>query len=173
MAGGRSHASRTSEFWSEQILPATWVWSTAAAGVLLLIGWASLTPFQLAPDVWDRFARMGLGRLAWPASDAWDLVTNFVAYVPLGILLGLHLGGNRSLAAALGGAVLCGALLSFSLESLQTLIVTRWPSWLDVATDAAGTATGALAWAVVRLTILRPPAVPVRARVTRRRSLSY
>lgn len=73
-----------------------------------------------------------------------DLVTNVVAYVPLGTLavLALHplLSGRRAVLAAIA---LC-TLLSLALEAGQTFLPSRVASNLDLLTNASGSALGAL-----------------------------
>jgi len=109
---------------------------------VLLIIYASLHPFSGWRD-------QGAGAFAFLASGlpryitAFDLLTNFAAYLPLGflVLLALHplLRGAPVLAAA--GAA--GCFLSFALEALQTFLPSRIPSNLDLATNSLGAFAGA------------------------------
>lgn len=108
----------------------------------LLVVYASLHPFSGWRDrgvAAFAFFTSGLPRYI----TAFDLVTNFAAYLPLGFfaLLALHprVRGMRALATA----GLAGCLLSFTLEALQTYLPSRIPSNLDVATNGLGAFAGA------------------------------
>jgi VanZ family protein len=109
---------------------------------VLLVIYASLHPFSSWRD-------LGVGAFAFLAGalpryiTAFDLMTNFAAYLPLGFfaLLALHplLRGARALAAA-GLGCCC---LSLGLEALQTYLPSRIPSNLDLATNGMGAFAGA------------------------------
>ncbi len=114
-----------------------------------LIVYASLYPF------WDwrvpghspwQFLVLGWPRY-WTAFDLWS---NLLGYLPLGVLVfGALLRAGR--AAGAGGvvAVLLGAALSFSMEMLQNYLPQRVPSNVDLVLNTAGTAAGAaLGWSV-------------------------
>jgi VanZ family protein len=120
-----------------------------------LIVYASLYPFTgwrdqgiapwaylqapLPPRYWTRF----------------DVITNLIGYIPLGLLLALALPAKRRALAALAAAALA-ALLSFSMESLQSYLPMRVASNLDLALNAGGGALGALAaWALERLGLVQ------------------
>jgi VanZ family protein len=109
---------------------------------VLLIAYATLHPLTGWRD-------RGVSPLAW--LEAWpritlpfDLALNVAAYVPFGFLF------VRAAMPALRGvfavvlALLCGALLSCVLESLQTYLPSRTPSLADFVTNAAGAAAGAV-----------------------------
>ena len=108
----------------------------------LLIVYGSLHPFYGWRD-------QGVGAYAYLGGHlpryitAFDLVTNFAAYAPLGFfaLLALHplLRGARALVAA----GLAGCFLSLNLEALQTFLPSRIPSNLDLATNGLGAFAGA------------------------------
>jgi len=108
----------------------------------LLIIYASLHPFSGWRD-------KGVSAFAFLTTDlpryitAFDLVTNFAAYLPLGffVLLALHplLRG----ALALTAAGLAGCFLSLALEAMQTYLPSRIPSNLDLATNGLGAFAGA------------------------------
>lgn len=80
----------------------------------------------------------------WPRYRTWfDIVTNFIAYVPLGgLAVAALLPMRRWLAFA--AAVAAGAALSFCMESLQTYLPTRVSSNLDFALNSTGALLGAL-----------------------------
>ena len=87
------------------------------------------------------FRYLGLG---WPRFWTWfDVISNLLAYVPLGILLALRLRpiwrGGRILLVAL----LAGALFSLILETLQNFLPTRVPSRLDLLINTFGALLGA------------------------------
>jgi VanZ family protein len=109
---------------------------------VVLIIYASLHPFSGWRD-------QGAGAFAYLSGGlpryitAFDLLTNFTAYLPLGFfaLLALHprLRGTPALIAA----GLAGCLLSLALEALQTYLPSRIPSNLDLVTNALGAFAGA------------------------------
>ena len=109
---------------------------------VLLVIYASLHPFSGWRD-------QGAGAFAFLAGalpryiTAFDLVTNFAAYLPLGFfgLLALHphLRGVPALLAV----GLAGCALSLTLEALQTYLPSRIPSNLDLATNGLGVFAGA------------------------------
>jgi VanZ family protein len=72
-----------------------------------------------------------------------DVLTNFVAYLPLGILLTVTFclqwaAGSVLLATCLGG------FLSFVMESVQTFLPSRTSSKVDLLVNILGTLAGAL-----------------------------
>jgi len=74
---------------------------------------------------------------------AFDLVTNFAAYLPLGFFALLALHPHVRGAPALAAAGLAGCFLSLALEALQTYLPSRIPSNLDLATNGLGAFAGA------------------------------
>ena len=108
----------------------------------LLIVYGSLHPFYGWRD-------QGAGAYAYLTGHlpryitAFDLVTNLLAYMPLGFfaLLALHplLRGVPAFLAA----GLAGCALSLNLEALQTYLPSRVPSNLDLATNGLGAFAGA------------------------------
>lgn len=131
---------------------------------LLLLAWAALIVyaswFPLSGWRWPAGSDpWRLLLLPWPRwHDAFDIVSNLLGYVPLGLLLVLA----RSSAAggalvAVRDATLLAALLSYALEVGQNLLPLRVPSLLDWLLNTGGAAvggacgmwlarTGALAW---------------------------
>jgi VanZ family protein len=105
--------------------------------------YASLYPFEgwnwpLGRTLPDLLA------LPWPRYRvAFDLWSNFLGYVPLGLLLAL--GWRRPLLAWLAAAA-----LSYTLEVAQCFLPGRHPSLMDWALNAGGAALGALLAAPVR-----------------------
>lgn len=108
----------------------------------LLVVYGSLHPFYGWRD-------QGAGAFAFLGGalpryiTAFDLVTNFAAYLPLGFfgLLALHplVRGIRALVTV----GLAGCALSLNLEALQTFLPSRIPSNLDLATNGLGSFAGA------------------------------
>ncbi len=82
--------------------------------------------------------------VSWTRFWTWfDVISNLLAYVPLGILLTLRFRpvwrGGRILILA----ILAGALLSLVLETLQNFLPTRVPSRLDLLINTLGALLGA------------------------------
>jgi len=108
----------------------------------LLIVYGSLHPFYGWRD-------QGAGAFAYLGArlpryiTAFDLVTNLLAYMPLGFFALLALYPRVRGAAAFVVAGLAGCLLSLSLEALQTYLPSRIPSNVDLATNGLGAFTGA------------------------------
>jgi len=115
-----------------------------AAMYTALIVYASLYPFSgwQTPGV-SIWAFLGLHFPYW--WTRFDLVSNLLGYLPLGTLLfgALVRSGLRSSRAA-AITVAAGALLSFTMETLQNFLPQRVPSNVDLALNIAGTLCGAL-----------------------------
>lgn len=122
--------------------------STSAAltaGWLALIVYASLFPFE--GWRWPPGASLpDLLRLSWPRWwDAFDVTSNLLGYLPLGLLLtqGLR-GGGRRWPAAAAIATVAATALSYALEATQQLLPQRVPSLSDWLLNGAGALAGAL-----------------------------
>lgn len=118
-----------------------WIW-------IALTVYASLHPFtgwQL-PPAWDVDALRQMLRLPVPRrAIRFDVIANFVAYVPLGALITLarlRRGGRWWPALLLALAV--GAGLSYTVECLQHWLPMRYPSLYDWLLNSAGTLLGSL-----------------------------
>lgn len=72
-----------------------------------------------------------------------DVLTNVMAYLPVGALF-VWAFGMRSRLLALSGAVLFGGTLSFAMESVQMFLPSRVSSNVDLLTNLAGTLIGAI-----------------------------
>ena len=129
-------------------MPAQRVRSSAALLALAyaaLVLYASLYPFA----GW----RWPPGQSLWalivlPHSvyfDDFDLVSNLLGYLPLGLLLGvaLHRPGRHAI-ATLAMTALSAAALAYGCELLQHFIPGRVPSLEDLGLNAAGGACGGL-----------------------------
>lgn len=109
---------------------------------VLLIVYGSLYPFSGWRD-------QGVSPFAYLSErlpryiTAFDVVTNLIAYMPLGFfaLLALHPHprGKRAFAAA----SLASCALSLAMEALQTYLPSRYSSNLDLATNSLGAIIGA------------------------------
>lgn len=113
-------------------------------GYALLIIYASLHPLSGWRDHGgDPFAFLAT---SWPRYfTVFDLVTNLVAYIPLGFLCAaMPQERARPLAACLLAA-LPGVGLSLMLEWTQNFLPSRIPSNLDFACNSAGALLGACA----------------------------
>ncbi len=81
----------------------------------------------------------------WPRHwTAFDLGFNLLAYVPLGCLVVWAVYPLMRGIVAVVAALLFGALLSGSLEALQTYLPSRIPSLLDLLSNAGGAMLGGL-----------------------------
>ncbi len=81
----------------------------------------------------------------WPRYwTAFDIATNVIAYLPFGLLAGVAIarGVQTSVLRAAPWALLLAALLSYALESMQSLLPSRVPSRLDLVLNVAGAAVG-------------------------------
>jgi VanZ family protein len=114
--------------------------------VLLVYG--SLAPWQ----GWRSLGVDPFGFLVapWPAYfTAFDLTLNVLAYLPVGLLLALAVYPRlRGLPAAVAVLVL-GTVVSVLLESMQNYLPARIASNLDVLTNMAGVALGAIIGALL------------------------
>jgi VanZ family protein len=112
-----------------------------------LIVYASLYPFSgwRVPGV----SPLAFLALPWPHWWTWfDLVTNFLGYIPLGALaFGALARSGARIRPALLLACASGAGLSLTMEFLQNFLPQRVASNVDLATNALGTLAGAgLGW---------------------------
>jgi VanZ family protein len=118
-------------------VPLAWLYAA-------LIVYASLYPF----NGWQhaRGPLLAFVALPWPHWwTAFDLVSNLLGYLPLGILVCLarvRSGGTPSTAFLV--SILAGAVLSFSMETLQNFLPQRVPSNVDWGLNSLGAALGAV-----------------------------
>ncbi|MCX5685478.1 MAG: VanZ family protein [Planctomycetota bacterium] len=120
------------------------------AGVLLLVLYVSLEPFDFSADwtvVSDRFA---MAMESWRYATRSDLVSNFLLYVPIGFLGAtlLTIAGLPRLWSAAVAAVVAAAF-SAGIETAQLFSPSRLATIHDVVMNSAGGAVGAAAGAVV------------------------
>jgi VanZ family protein len=101
----------------------------------------------------------------WPPRwIRYDMVTNFLAYVPFGFLVALVPRRLRS-PARLATAIGTGALLSLAMETLQAYLPMRDASVADLLSNAAGAAAGgAVAVAFARSSVAKRAITAARDR---------
>ena len=117
-----------------------------AAAYTLLVIYASLHPFTGWRDSGASPAAFIFA--AWPRYwTVFDLVTNILAYLPLGFIWVPALQPRRGWLLAVMLATLLGCCLSLSMETLQNFLPTRVASNLDLGSNSLGALLGALAGA--------------------------
>lgn len=112
---------------------------------LALVIYASLHPFSGWRD--QGLSPFAFLDAAWPRYwTVFDLAINLFAYLPLGFLLALTLGAASRVRRLFPvfAAITLAALISLSLECLQTWLPSRVPSNVDLACNTLGAALGAL-----------------------------
>lgn len=115
-----------------------------ALGVIALIVYASLHPFegwrwQESPNGWLDVLVLPFP----PFISRFDVVSNVVAYVPLGAFLAAAmLREGQPMRRSAAFALACGALLSYAMEVLQHGLPVRVPSLLDWIANTGGAAVG-------------------------------
>ncbi|MBC7415118.1 MAG: VanZ family protein [Herminiimonas sp.] len=110
---------------------------------VLLITYGSWYPFT----GWRITGLSPLAFITAPLPHYWtgfDLVTNVIAYVPLGVLAVFALFPFVRSWGAVLLATLGGVLLSGSMEAVQTFLPSRVSSNLDLLTNSSGVCLGAL-----------------------------
>ena len=110
---------------------------------VLLIVYASWYPFA----GWRVSGLSPLAFVTAPLPHYWtgfDLVTNVVAYIPLGVLIVFALFPLLRRWAAVLAAIIGGVLLSGTMEAVQTYLPSRVSSNLDLLTNTSGVCIGAL-----------------------------
>lgn len=126
--------------------------------------YASLQPFA----GWRMPPAEVLGFLTspWPRYiTATDISLNVIAYLPLGAMLYFVLRPPLAAAVACVIATLLAATLSLMLESVQMFLPTRIASNVDLLSNSAGAATGALG--AMLLTLWSNPLAAMRRRTVR------
>ena len=83
-----------------------------------------------------------------------DLATNVAGYTPFGLLMVFALYPRVRRGWAVAIAIVCGLLLSGTMEAVQTFLPTRVASNLDLLTNAAGAGVGAVAGVLLSRTFL-------------------
>ncbi len=123
--------------------------ASAALLYLLLIAYGSLYPFTgWRASEYGSFAFL---TAPWPRFiTRTDLITNVLAYLPLGYLLStwlrLHIGRWQTVVAS----VSLSALFSVCMELAQTLLPGRIASTQDIATNVTGALLGVLLYRLLQ-----------------------
>lgn len=82
----------------------------------------------------------------WPRYfEAWEIIANIVGYMPLGFIMVSVLPQGWTWKRQVAITVLCGALLSFCMETMQNFLPIRVSSNVDLFANSIGTLLGALA----------------------------
>ena len=118
-------------------------------GFLVLYG--SLMPFDLTNNRTAAAENLRQAQEYWPLSDQRhtskvDLVSNFILYVPLGLLLAARgaWGRDRAWVGPVCRALLGGAAVSLIVETLQLFSTSRVASVHDLVANAAGALAGGI-----------------------------
>ena len=121
---------------------------------VLLIVYGSLYPFTgwRWPDDHTAIILQGW----WPQHiSRGDLITNLLAYFPLGYLLGRALPGRLNGFAAVAWTTVLGTFLSAGIEVMQIFLPQRQSSLSDIVLNSISTLIGAfLAWGMGERTLL-------------------
>jgi len=113
------------------------------SGYALLLAYVSLSPFVGWQDQGLSFIDVLTAPLA--QTFTWfDFFLNYLAYIPLGILLAYVLRIHRPAAQVLLLAALCGLMLSVAMEYAQMYLPSRVSSNSDLLSNSSGTLTGAV-----------------------------
>ncbi|MDD2700600.1 MAG: VanZ family protein [Sideroxydans sp.] len=113
------------------------------AGYVLMIVYASLSPFA----GWQASGVTFVEVLASPLSQAYtafDAVANWLAYLPLGMLLALNLIIRFKAVHSVLLATLAALVLSMVMEYLQMYLPMRAAASVDVLTNSVGALCGAV-----------------------------
>lgn len=114
------------------------------AGVIALISYGSLYPFNFRFDGTYPTLSSALSQLGWARAGRADRVRNVLLYLPLGFCLILLLRSKLGIVWATVLATVTGCLLSLTIEVLQVYLSIRVPSLMDVVLNTAGTCVGAI-----------------------------
>jgi len=120
-------------------------------GVVALIAYGSLYPFNFKPDAIEGGVFQALRQLSWARAGRGDRISNVLLYLPLGFCLFLLFHARVRRMPALLLATLVGAAFSLAIEVAQVYVSIRVPSLTDLSLNALGSAIGAvggLAWRI-------------------------
>ena len=114
-----------------------------AAGYVLFIAYVSLSPFSGWQDLGFAFSEVLAAPLLQTYS-AFDAVVNLLAYLPLGLFLGLALHARSGTGWSVLLATFAGLVFSVAMEYAQMYLPSRASSNMDILTNTFGTLGGAL-----------------------------
>jgi VanZ family protein len=121
-------------------------------GVVALIAYGSLYPFNFKPDAIEGGVLRALVELSWARAGRGDRIANVLLYLPLGFCLFLWLNARLRRHMSVLVATALGALLSLGIEVAQVYVSVRVPSLADLTLNSLGSALGAaggLLWLLV------------------------
>ena len=99
-----------------------------------------------------------------PRTTRFDVIVNFLTYVPLGLFASL-LSRRATAVGAMLIALVTGAVLSFALETLQWYMPPRYANVIDFASNALGALAGGVLAAAYSRSPLRGALREVRPRL--------
>jgi len=115
-----------------------------AVAYLLVIVYASFQPFRGWRSPPEEILRFLFA--PWPRyTTLQDVVVNFAAYVPLGLLLSIVLGARYGPARGAVAATFAAALASLAMEAAQMFLPVRIASNVDLLANSLGALVGAMA----------------------------
>lgn len=112
-------------------------------GVLALIAYGSLYPFNFKPNAVDCGVLDAVRRLAWARAGRADRIYNVLLYLPAGFCLALWLNAYCRRWVAVLVATVVGTLFSLCIEVAQVYLSPRVPSLIDLLLNSLGTLLGA------------------------------
>ena len=126
----------------------------------LAIAYASLQPFVpwIPPPPGTPFWPFA----PWPPRwTRYDVIANALAYVPFGLFVAL-IPQRATPLVRTGVALAAGLTLSFGMETLQMFLPTRIASNVDLLSNSAGAALGAMAAMLLALSNQPKPTISTR-----------
>lgn len=137
---GDAPESRDSEF-SPHTVRLAWI---LGAAYLVVIVYASLQPFR--DWRWPPEEILHFLTAPWPRFiSLQDVVVNFAAYAPLGLLLSIGSGARYGPSGGAVAATLAAVLLSLAMEAVQMFLPARIASNVDLLANGLGALVGAMA----------------------------
>ena len=121
----------------------------------LLIIYSSLMPYDFTLSRREAYDKFSNGMQFWPIGDRHtsktDLISNVLAYMPVGFLVvtAWSMGAARKRAVGVALAGICAAAMSAAVEAIQTFSPARVASIEDVAMNIGGSLAGAAVAALV------------------------
>jgi VanZ family protein len=112
-------------------------------GVLALIAYGSLYPFNFKPDAVDGGLSDAVRRLSWARAGRADRIYNVLLYLPAGFCLALWLNAYCRRWIAVLVAAVVGTGFSLGIEVAQVYLSPRVPSLIDLLLNSLGTLLGA------------------------------